>query len=180
MAMTAKLWSIGALALELGRSERMIGKALEAVPADGVVRGHPAWLMKTALPALVRYEDASDQLAGGRPGRPRLPKLTGGGTGNGSAVPVRDPDLDRIEALNSEISAGMAALRAAAPADRLKVVQGFGKRIGELDRLLERTATKQGADFAMLTEPFRDDVVGRFVREVRELLSETGADAAAV
>ncbi|KLK90303.1 hypothetical protein AA309_26600 [Microvirga vignae] len=58
--MTRKLWSLNGLATELGRDRRTVAKALEAVPADGVLGGHKAWYLKTALDRLkaVTVEEA--------------------------------------------------------------------------------------------------------------------------
>src|SRR6516162_6035631 len=62
MAMVAKLWSIGGLALELQRSERTIGRALKTVPPDGELPGrHKAWFLRNAVDALARHEAQSDQ-----------------------------------------------------------------------------------------------------------------------
>src|SRR4051812_19815794 len=57
MAMTAKLWSINALSVELGLDRRTIGNRLRGTPADGRISGKPAWLLPTALRAL-RVKDA--------------------------------------------------------------------------------------------------------------------------
>jgi hypothetical protein len=154
MPMIARLWSISSLALELERSQQMIGKALRAVPPDGEVRGFPAWLMKTALPAIVAYESASDQLNAGRPGRPRLPRLTGNGAG---AVP--DPAFARLERLASEIDAGMDQLRKAPADKRVETLRGFGSQIGQFDRA------------AGALGPFKDLILREIVAEVTGLLN---------
>ena len=52
MAMTARLWSISALAVELGMDRRTVGKRLARVPPDGRLNGSPAWRLATALEAL--------------------------------------------------------------------------------------------------------------------------------
>src|SRR5829696_8204674 len=52
MAMTARLWSISALAVELNMDRRTVGARLRGVPPDGKVHGNPAWLLATALRAL--------------------------------------------------------------------------------------------------------------------------------
>jgi phage terminase Nu1 subunit (DNA packaging protein) len=57
MGMTARLWSINALATELGRDRRTIAKALRQVAPDGKADGGKAWFMTTALAALA----AADQ-----------------------------------------------------------------------------------------------------------------------
>ena len=52
MAMTRSLYSISALATELGRDRRTIAAALATVPADGKRGVHRAWFLSTALDAL--------------------------------------------------------------------------------------------------------------------------------
>jgi hypothetical protein len=55
--MTAKLFSISALATELDRDRRTIGKALARVSPDGkTASGDAAWHLTTALAALDRNE----------------------------------------------------------------------------------------------------------------------------
>src|SRR5215207_3244153 len=52
MAMTARLWSISALSVELRMDRRTVGARLRGVPPDGTIQGSPAWLLPTALRAL--------------------------------------------------------------------------------------------------------------------------------
>ena len=52
MAMTARLWSISALAVELRMDRRTVASRLHGVPPDGTIQGSPAWLLPTALRAL--------------------------------------------------------------------------------------------------------------------------------
>ena len=69
MAMTRQLWSINALATELGRDRRTISRALDAVPPDGTISGHKAWYMATALKALRALDGQA----------PSAPRTDGGG-----------------------------------------------------------------------------------------------------
>jgi hypothetical protein len=50
--MTKQLWSISALAVELGRDRRTIAAALRDVPADGMNGADRGWYLSTALAAL--------------------------------------------------------------------------------------------------------------------------------
>ena len=53
MAMTRQLWSISALAVELGKDRRTVAAALDGVTADGTINGgHRGWWLSTALAAL--------------------------------------------------------------------------------------------------------------------------------
>ena len=52
MSMTARLWSISALSVELCMDRRTVAHRLRNVPADGQLRGKPAWYLATALDAL--------------------------------------------------------------------------------------------------------------------------------
>ena len=64
MAMTKTLFSISALAVELGRDRRTIATALSGVPGDGTKQGHPAWFITTALQALERHEERDRRFVG--------------------------------------------------------------------------------------------------------------------
>jgi hypothetical protein len=55
MAMTRQLWSLNALANELGRDRRTVARALDKIPADGMIAKHKAWYLGTALAALQAY-----------------------------------------------------------------------------------------------------------------------------
>lgn len=50
--MTARLWSISALAVELRLDRRTVATKLRDVQPDGQIRGKPAWRLTTALDAL--------------------------------------------------------------------------------------------------------------------------------
>lgn len=52
MSMTKRLWSLSALAVELGHDRRTVAAALSTVPADGIVKGNKAWFLPTALRVL--------------------------------------------------------------------------------------------------------------------------------
>jgi hypothetical protein len=52
MSMTARLWSISALAVELRMDRRTVAHALRDVSPDGEVNGNRAWRLTTALDAL--------------------------------------------------------------------------------------------------------------------------------
>jgi hypothetical protein len=52
MSMTAKLWSISALAVELRMDRRTVALRLRSVPPDGQLHRKPAWHLTTALDAI--------------------------------------------------------------------------------------------------------------------------------
>ena len=52
MSMTARLWSISALAVELRMDRRTVALRLRNVLPDGQLHGKPAWRLTTALDAL--------------------------------------------------------------------------------------------------------------------------------
>ena len=52
MSMTKRLWSLNALATELGYDRRTVGLALNDIQPDGKLKGHPAWYLDTALVAV--------------------------------------------------------------------------------------------------------------------------------
>ena len=67
MAMTPKLWSINALATELGMDRRTVAKKLSGVRPSGTLNGSPTWHLTVALEAIQRRsrqrqeEDRSDE-----------------------------------------------------------------------------------------------------------------------
>ena len=61
MAMVAKLWTLNGLATELGFAHKKVSGFMAGVPADG--QGHggaDAWLMKTAVSALIHQQTGTD------------------------------------------------------------------------------------------------------------------------
>ena len=56
MAMTARLLTISALAVELNKDRRTISRALSRVPPDGEVDGAKAWFLTTVLRAFAPSE----------------------------------------------------------------------------------------------------------------------------
>jgi hypothetical protein len=55
--MTRQLWSISAIAVEIGRDRRTVARALNGVPADGTIDGgHSGWHLTTALAALAALD----------------------------------------------------------------------------------------------------------------------------
>ena len=55
MAMTQTLFSISALAVELGKDRRTVAAALDSVPSDGTIAGgHRGWFLTSALDAIER------------------------------------------------------------------------------------------------------------------------------
>ena len=74
MAMTARLWSISALAVELCMDRRTVAARLSTVPADGQLNGNPAWRLTTAFAALQGRKRAPARTA---PEEARHPLLLG-------------------------------------------------------------------------------------------------------
>jgi hypothetical protein len=55
MAMTRTLFSISALAVELGKDRRTVASVLDSVPSDGTIAGgHRGWFLTSALDAIDR------------------------------------------------------------------------------------------------------------------------------
>jgi DNA-binding transcriptional MocR family regulator len=112
MALIPNLFTVEALAVELGFDRRTVGRALRDVPADGTIKGRPGWRLKTAIRVLNRRDGRS-------------------GTGSEAAA-------DEIEALTEKIDADFA--RAAEIADleqRRVLLKKIGPSVGRLDRLME-------------------------------------------
>jgi len=62
MAMTKRLWSLSALAVEFNCDRRTIANALKEVPADGEQSGFPAWFLLTAIRAMWPAADANGEV----------------------------------------------------------------------------------------------------------------------
>ena len=155
MTRGTRLWSISELATELAKNHRTMTRALADVPSDGVLKGgHKGWTLLTALDALRRYSEASDQLTDRARGR----------------LHESAQLCDQIEGLATEIDAGLRRLRNAPPSQRLKMLKSFGKKVGALDRSLGRSIVAQGLDATAVLGPFRDQLVGRLVAEITQLL----------
>lgn len=76
MGMTAQLWTISALAVELDRDRRTVAKALRKVKPDGKVGRANAWHLETALSALQPAEsDESNAKARHAAAQARLAEL---------------------------------------------------------------------------------------------------------
>lgn len=65
MAMQKQLWSLNGLAVELNKDRRTVARALDSVPADGLVAGNRAWHLQTALKALGIGDPAPSASRGG-------------------------------------------------------------------------------------------------------------------
>jgi hypothetical protein len=63
LGMTRRLWSLNALAVELGVDRRTMAAALDRVPHDGIQKGHKGWWLETALSALERHRKPVSQRA---------------------------------------------------------------------------------------------------------------------
>src|SRR5690348_7187705 len=81
--MTPRLWSISALAVELGLDRRTVAARLRDVPAAGGLHGKPAWRLTDALAA-----------------------LEGGWGVAGPAAPERPPGYEAVEGLENPFDQG--------------------------------------------------------------------------
>jgi hypothetical protein len=64
MAMTPQLLTLEAIAVETGKDRRTIGRLLRDINPDGMVKGRPAWRLKTVLRLLDRRNGSSAPLEG--------------------------------------------------------------------------------------------------------------------
>jgi hypothetical protein len=154
-AMGRKLFSVNALADELGRDRRTIDRALTGVLPDGVARGHPAWFLSTAL----RYVE------------PRLP-------GQQGVEDQRVRAADRIEALAREVDVALREL-AAEPsvARRRKMVEGGHLHIfGQFDTALMDDSVLNETE-RIITREHRNRISATALRRILQLCDWTVADA---
>ena len=149
MAMTAKLHSLNAIAVELSRDRRTVGRALRHVRADGEIDGRRAWYLATAIDALNRVEG------------------TRANAGNGHD----ESDLVALESAGRQVQRLIDDL-AALPnvAARRKLMQsGAGAVLGELASAFDRVESRRDANARMVTKPFIDRVLGQSIAEVMHL-----------
>jgi hypothetical protein len=117
--MRPTLFSIEALAVELDRDRRTVGRALRATPPDGEVQGKPRWFLSTAVRALDR-----------RQGNVR--------SGNSSDFAAA---CEKALRLLDQVRDGFDEAEAEADLSRRRqILVGFGKNIGRADAALKRLA----------------------------------------
>jgi len=147
--MTAKLFSISALATELDRDRRTIGKALARVSPDGkTASGDAAWHLTTALAALDRNE-----------GR------RGGHGGDDGA------DIHEVEFVARKLHDFFAKLRAEPDIEkRRKMVEaGHAKVLGEFVRAVEQAQAGNSEAVRQVEQPYVDQMIGGMVGELLAL-----------
>ena len=147
--MTAKLFSISALATELDRDRRTIGKALARVSPDGkTASGDAAWHLTTALAALDRNE--------GRRG------------GHGGDD---DADIREVEFVARKLHDFFAKLRAEPSIEKRRkmVDDGEGAVVGEFVRAVERSQGQSSPAIANVAAPYVDRMVGAVISELFSL-----------
>lgn len=149
MAMTAQLYSVSALAVELGRDRRTIAKALRHIQPDGLTPADErGWYLATALRAL----DAS----------------SGRRNAEGS---VDDRLLETLEEAAERTQNLLDRLRAEADvARRREIVKGgAGAVVGELAHAFQHIAAAQSVDAQMVQAPFVNRMLGHVIAEVLDL-----------
>jgi hypothetical protein len=157
MSMTAKLFSISGLSIELGRDRRTIGKALARVAPDGqLADGTDAWYLRSALTALEQRSD-------GRRER-----------GNGY---TDDSALNALEDAAQAVEDFFCALRAEPDiGKRRKLLERDGKVIGEFSRRLEDVQRGHSEAMRMIEAPFVDKMSAGVFFEALDLCNLTLKD----
>ncbi len=69
------LWSKRQLSIEFGVTESTVAKRLDRVPPDGLVKGHDAWFVASAAPAILLAGSDGDR-AGGQDARTSIDDLS--------------------------------------------------------------------------------------------------------
>jgi hypothetical protein len=141
--MARKLYSLNALAEELGRDRRLVTRALDGVSPDGELFGRPAWFLRTALSAI----DPSD--------RP-----------SGDAESV----VDELEAIGDELRANLRKLASIKSIeDRRKYVEGGAFR--KLGKFVEGlvAAAKDDADRMIMRSFAEREIAGPIISEMMRL-----------
>jgi hypothetical protein len=143
MAMTARIYSLNALATELGRDRRTLGKALSHTRPDGKCEdGSDGWYLRTALQ---RLGDGRDRYAD-------------------------DADLNMLEAASAAVDDLLDALRAEPNVKkRRELLKREGYAIGEFTAALDRVRAGHSDSARMVEGPFVDGMVGAAIAEALHL-----------
>jgi hypothetical protein len=153
MALQRKLWSLNALSTELRANIRTMARALSEVPSDGAVSKHRAWYLSTAIEALRRHRE-------------------GKGIGVGQVVGTAQVEhiCTELELLAGEIQTGLRRLAAEKSIKRRReIAKDVGPLIGRFDVALARSAVGMSEPQRFVTQPFRDQLVGRAIAELLAL-----------
>jgi hypothetical protein len=151
MGMTAKLYSLNALSVELNRDRRTLGHRLARVKPDGQTEaGDPAWYLTTALRVLGN----------------------GGERANGG-----DADLDALEEAAVAVDDLLDRLRAEPSLKKRRaVLQRDGGMIGAFVDALDRVRAGHGDAMRRVEEPFCNQMVGGVIGEVLHFCDWTLAE----
>jgi hypothetical protein len=156
--MASKLWSINALANELGRNQRTVARALRDVPADGTTEfGHPGWHLATALKALERRARQN---------------FSNSFDGQGVGI-SKTQQADEIERAALAVEKSMERLRAINDLEarrRLAQSGSFHVPVGPLTEALRASIDHQQEGLAPMLAIAVDTIEARLVGEVLDLL----------
>lgn len=141
MAMVAKLWTQNGLATELGKANKTVGKLLTGIDPDG--KGHggaDAWLMKTAVAALMNGSVPSSEKLDGEQERAR-----------------KDKELADAKAMDNEVRRGQLLERADVD---MAVMAAFARVRAKLLAIPSKAAplVVQGMDAAEIEHLLRSQV----------------------
>jgi hypothetical protein len=147
MAMTAKLLSISAIAVELDRDRRTVSRALRHVPPDGKADDWgKGWYLTTALRALERSEGRRSHNGG------------------------EDAAILELEYASRRVSELFERLRGETLEKRRELIEGgHGRVIGEYVNAIERARAGHSEATRLVEEPFVLKMIGNAVSELLAL-----------
>jgi hypothetical protein len=142
-----KLWSLNALANELGRNMRTVTRAMRDVRPDGQNGRHPVWRLSTALRAMQDYERKSDRF------------------------PAAVPDmLDEIEEASAEVHDMFERMHAEPDVERRrKILEEHGRCVGRLHRAIEADIASRDEGHRALFGPWARDQFAAIAAETLSL-----------
>lgn len=105
--MKPRLWTVSGLAVELGRSPRTIGKALSGVAPDGRSGTYAAWLMATAVNALLKHDHPEATTGAFNPAYERARKDSAIADG----LAMKNAEMRRTLLPADEVELAIAAMR---------------------------------------------------------------------
>jgi hypothetical protein len=149
MSMTAKLYSISGLSVELGRDRRTVSKALARVPPDGeTADGHDGWHLTTVLAAIARSEGRRSH------------------NGDGD-----DADIRAVEYASRRVSELFERLRGETDIEKRRALieSGHGRVIGEFVNAIEHARASHSPGTRLVEQPYVDKMIGGAVSELLTL-----------
>jgi hypothetical protein len=156
---TPTLFTVGGLATELGRDQRLLGRILSSIHPDDASGARPRWRLQTALKAIADYEHRGEVQRA-----------------NGQRVNARATDgdrcLDDLERITIDLQGALAKL-ATEPSIKKRRTQAthIGPLVIRFKEALDRSGELLSPNLRELTQAARAEILGEALAEVAALLA---------